>query len=68
MIYKKHEIETQYLPGADFTVSEDGVIRNRVPKHIDFVHVTAPDGMRWTEASTLEAKKTIDRYVKLEAS
>lgn len=61
MKFKGHDIEPQYLPGADFKV-KNGVVVMRKPKkeHIDFYWVTPPDdGRRWTEKTVDDAKATI---------
>lgn len=67
MIYRKHTIEKQYLPGADFKM-RNGVVVPRKPKDedLDFVWVTDPDGLSWTEKTVADAKRAVDDMIKLE--
>jgi len=66
MIYRKYTIETQYLPGADFTVDNNGKVKDRKPtiKDVDYYSITAPCGARLVNELTLtESKQSIDRCI-----
>ena len=64
MQYKKHHLETIYLPGADFKIIK-GQIITRKPRRsdINYIRVESPDGLRWNESSIKEAKETIDKFI-----
>ena len=72
MIYKKHDILPQYLPGSDFHINDNGLLSSRVPKpcHVDFYRTTNRfTGEELPNSETRgEAKRFIDKIVEIERS
>lgn len=70
MKYMGFVIEPQYMPGADFKVLRDGIVRDVKPKkeHIDFYWVKdiKGTGFRFTAKTVEEAKERCRNYRAIE--